>query len=104
MNRFGRVAVCGSISAYNEDPTKLPKATIMQPSIIFNEIKLEGFTVLRWSNPDRWPQAFADLAEWIRSGKGKRAKSHITKGFDKLFDAFIGVLKGENSGKAVVKV
>ncbi|CAK1547343.1 unnamed protein product [Leptosia nina] len=103
MNKYGRVAVCGSISAYNDDPEKLPKATILQPYIIFNELRIEGLTVNRWSNPDRWPKAIADLSEWIRGGK-IQARNHVTEGFDKLFDALIGVLTGDNFGKAVVKV
>lgn len=100
MNVYGRVSVCGSISAYNEDLTKLPKATILQPSLVFNQIKVEGFLVWRWNDQSK---AFAEIIPWIQSGKLK-VKEHVTEGFDKLFDAFIGMLAGENYGKAVVKV
>ncbi|GBP37200.1 Prostaglandin reductase 1 [Eumeta japonica] len=101
MNPFGRVSVCGSISSYNEDPTQMPKATILQPAVVSKQIKIEGFHVTRWLN--RWPEAFKELIEWIKSGK-MVAQEHVTDGFDNLYDAFVGMLAGENKGKAVVKV
>ncbi|XP_063534282.1 prostaglandin reductase 1-like [Cydia strobilella] len=99
MNSHGRVAVCGSISSYNE--SNMPKATIVQPSLVFKQLKVEGFIVSRWL--DRWPEAFADIIKWIETGK-LQARQHITEGFENLFDAFVGMLAGENCGKAVVKV
>lgn len=101
MNLYGRVAVCGSISAYNEDLLKGPKASILQPSIVSKELKIEGFIVSRWLS--RWPEAFADLVKWVKSGQLK-TREHVTEGFDKVYDAFVGMLAGENTGKAVVKV
>ncbi|XP_053621819.1 prostaglandin reductase 1-like [Plodia interpunctella] len=101
MNLYGRVAVCGSISGYNEDPDKIPKATMIQPALVAKQLKIEGFLVARWH--DRWAEAFADLARWISSGQIK-VEEHVTEGFDKVFDAFVGMLNGENQGKAVVKV
>ncbi|XP_053607501.1 prostaglandin reductase 1-like [Plodia interpunctella] len=101
INLFGRVSVCGSISSYNDDVNKLPKATIIQPSLVFKQLKVEGFLVSRWT--ERWPEAFKQLIEWIKVGQLK-AREHITEGYDHVFDAFIGMLAGENLGKAVVKV
>lgn len=99
MNLYGRVSVCGSISAYNED--KMPKASILQPSIVFRQLKVEGFIVWRWT--DRWMEALTQLAKWVGSGQ-ITAREHVTEGFDNLLDAFVGMLNGENTGKAVVKV
>ncbi|KAL0895519.1 hypothetical protein ABMA27_011628 [Loxostege sticticalis] len=101
MNSFGRVSVCGSISSYNEDPSKMPKATILQPSLVFKQLKVEGFMI--WSWDARWNEAYVELVKWIKSGQLK-TREHVTEGFDKLYDAFVGMLAGENSGKAVVKV
>ncbi|XP_046960844.1 prostaglandin reductase 1-like [Vanessa cardui] len=101
MNKRGRVVVCGSISSYNEDPTQLPKATILQPSILANELIIQGFTVVNYI--DRWPEAIDQMITWIKHGQLKSTE-HVTVGFDKLFDAFVGMLAGENIGKAVVKV
>lgn len=41
--------------------------------------------------------------QWVKEGKLKY-KEHITEGFDNTPDAFIGMFKGENTGKALVKV
>jgi prostaglandin reductase 1 len=101
MNMNGRVSVCGSISSYNDDMSALPKATIVQPSLVFKQLKVEGFLVWRWE--ERWFEALDNMAAWIRNGKVV-VKEHVTEGFDKLYDAFIGMLAGENFGKAVVKV
>ncbi|XP_052740170.1 prostaglandin reductase 1-like [Bicyclus anynana] len=99
MNTRGRVAVCGSISAYNEK--EVPKASILQPSLVFKELTIEGFNVYRWV--DRWTEGFTQLVAWIKGGQLKPTE-HVTEGFDKLYDAFVGMLAGENTGKAVVKV
>ncbi|XP_049869300.1 prostaglandin reductase 1-like [Pectinophora gossypiella] len=101
MNDYGRVAVCGAISAYNEDPTKIPKASILQPALVFRQLKIEGFLVWRWG--ERWTEGVTQLITWIKEGKLK-AREHITEGFDNIFDAFVGMLNGENTGKAVVKI
>ncbi|CAH0761934.1 unnamed protein product [Diatraea saccharalis] len=99
MNVRGRVAVCGSISAYND--TSLPEATILQTYLVFKQLKIEGFIVDRWLG--QWNVAFADIIGWIKSGKMK-TQEHVTEGFDNIYDAFVGMLQGENTGKAVVKI
>ncbi|KAL0841454.1 hypothetical protein ABMA28_015140 [Loxostege sticticalis] len=106
MRLRGRVTVCGSISAYNEkdlfDYSTLPKATIIQPFVLANQLKVKGFGYL-YVGFSRWSEAFNELTKWIKSGQLK-APEHITEGFDNLYDAFVGMLAGENFGKSVVKV
>ena len=102
---MGRVAVCGSISAYNENTNlalgNVPKATILQPVIVFKELKIEGFIVDRWL--DRWMEGIEKNLAWIREGK-LRYKETYTQGFDNTFKAFADMLRGANTGKAIVKV
>jgi len=100
MRSFGRVAVCGSISSYNADSSSLPKSTILQPVIVFNQLKVEGFIVTRWK--DRWNEGILQNLQWIREGK-LRYRETVIKGFENMFDAFIGMLRGENVGKAIVQ-
>ncbi|KAJ8729945.1 hypothetical protein PYW07_016983 [Mythimna separata] len=100
MNDNGRVSVCGAIGSYN-DMGNLPKATILQPALVFHQLKIEGFLVWRWL--DRQPEAFAEIVKWIHSGQLKPRET-ITEGFENIFDAFVGMLQGENSGKAVIKL
>lgn len=100
MRPFGRVAVCGSISSYDADATSLPKCTILQPAIVLNQLKVEGFIVTRWT--DRWSEGIMQNLQWIREGK-LRYRETVTKGFENMFDAFIGMMRGENIGKAIIK-
>lgn len=103
MNLYGRVSVCGSISGYNtmNETIEFPKATIVQPSIVFQQLKIEGFIVYRWT--DRWVEGITALRTWIEEGKLKYHET-ITDGFDNIPQAFIDMLRGKNTGKAVVRV
>ncbi|KRT78548.1 hypothetical protein AMK59_8752 [Oryctes borbonicus] len=101
MNRYGRISVCGSISSYNVKPWQLPKATIMQPSVVMNELEMKGFLVSTWKN--RWMEGINQNLKWLVDGK-LLYRETITNDFENMPKAFIGVLNGENIGKAIVKV
>lgn len=73
----------------------------MQPSIVSKELKIEGFVVQRWG--DRWQEGIKANLGWLQEGKLKY-KEKIYHGFDNMTDALNGLLRGENTGKAVVKV
>ncbi|NXD13181.1 PTGR1 reductase, partial [Nothocercus nigrocapillus] len=99
MKKYGRIAVCGAISLYNDlVPQKGP---YIQYPMIFQELHMEGFIVYRWNN--RWEEGQKALLKWVLEGKIKYHEQ-ITQGFDNMPAAFIGMLKGENLGKAIVKV
>jgi len=99
MNLFGRIAVCGSISAYNEiDP---PKGPYPFGDFIGKQLVMEGFVVKRWAK--EMPAAITELAKWMKEGKLKH-QEHITQGFENMTKAFFGLLKGENTGKAIVQI
>nr|CAD7458843.1 unnamed protein product [Timema tahoe] len=99
MNQGGRIAVCGSTSSYNA-VNKLPLAPVVQPALISKELKMEGFTVKRWN--DRWEEGIKQNIKWVKEGKLKYRET-VTEGFENMPKAFIGMLRGENTGKAVVK-
>lgn len=101
MNPYGRISVCGSISSYNSDYSSLPKCVLVQLPMVLNQLKMEGFIVRRWY--DRWLEGIQKNLQWIREGK-LQYKETITKGFENMFDAFTGMLKGQNIGKAIVQV
>ncbi|XP_057320103.1 prostaglandin reductase 1-like isoform X2 [Microplitis mediator] len=101
MNPYGRVSVCGSISAYNDSPDALPKCTVIQPAMVTQQLKIEGFLMLRWKN--RSMEAFEKNLQWIRQGKLVYRET-VTEGFENMFSAFLDMLRGGNFGKAVVKV
>ncbi|XP_047024309.1 prostaglandin reductase 1-like [Helicoverpa zea] len=103
MNQGGRVVVVGSISIYNDDYSNMPKVTMLQFAILSKQLKIQGFSIEDAEARKRQPDAHKQLLKWIKSGQLK-AREHITEGFENLYDAFVGVLKGENIGKAVVKL
>lgn len=62
---------------------------------------MEGFVVHRWA--DRWEEGIKQNLQWIKEGKLKY-KETITEGFENAFNAFVGMLQGDNTGKAIVKI
>ncbi|XP_061487817.1 prostaglandin reductase 1 [Rhineura floridana] len=99
MKKFGRIAVCGAISLYND--TVPQKGSYVQWPMIAKELCMEGFLVTRWDN--RKEEGLKALLEWVEQGKIK-CPEHVTEGFENMPAAFMGMLKGENIGKAIVKV
>lgn len=100
MKERGRISVCGSISAYNEDRQNIPVAPILQPSFVFKQLSMEGFIVTRWA--DSWDEGINYNLQLIQEGK-LIYRETVTEGFENIVEAFIGMLRGENLGKAVVK-
>lgn len=101
MKDRGRISVCGCISIYNADFKKLPQAPVLQPLLLRKQLKMEGFIVSRWH--DRWDEGIKQNLEWIKEGKLVYRET-VTEGFENMPKAFMGMLRGENVGKAVVKV
>lgn len=99
MKAFGRIAVCGGISIYNDStPQTGPYPHL---TMIFKQLKMEGFLVTRWQK--KFPEGVRRLLGWVREGK-LQCREHVTEGFENMPAAFMGILKGENTGKAIVKV
>ncbi|KAF1503131.1 Prostaglandin reductase 1, partial [Megadyptes antipodes antipodes] len=73
----------------------------VQVPMIFKELRMEGFIVTRWN--DRREEGLKALLKWVLEGKVK-CHEQVTEGFENMPMAFIGMLKGENLGKAIVKV
>ena len=97
MNAFGRIAMCGMISGYNGAPIPLA-----QPSLILqSRLTIEGFIVSE--HMDIWPQALTELGGMVASGKLKFRES-VAQGLAAAPEAFLGLLKGKNFGKQLVKL
>lgn len=75
--------------------------TTLQPAIVFKELKVEGFLVNRWL--DRWDEGINANMKWLQEDKIKYQEK-VYHGFDNMVEALVGILRGENTGKAVVKV
>ena len=97
MNAFSRMAVCGMIAGYDGQP--LP---MRYPALILTQrMRLEGFIVSE--HMDVWPQALQELTELVASGK-LRPRETIAQGIAAAPEAFLGMLKGKNLGKQLVKL
>uniref|UniRef100_A0A3B3C803 Prostaglandin reductase 1 n=1 Tax=Oryzias melastigma TaxID=30732 RepID=A0A3B3C803_ORYME len=90
MKYFGRVAVCGSISMYNDATPQIEVIYLY----IFNIKKNLNLTYL-----------CCELSEISLSLQGKlQCREHVTKGFENMPEAFMGMLQGDNTGKAIIAV
>ncbi len=99
MRPFGRIAACGMIEQYNAtEPPPGPPNMIMTVGL---SLKIQGFIVS--NHYDLLPKFFEDMGKWIKEGKMKW-KETIYDGIEKAPSAFIGLFKGENMGKALVRV
>ncbi|CAJ1086010.1 prostaglandin reductase 1 [Xyrichtys novacula] len=99
MKDFGRIAVCGAISTYNDsNPQTGPYPHFI---MIVKQLKMEGFMQTRWEH--KHPESLKRLMGWLKEGKLK-SREHVTKGFENMPAAFMGLLQGDNIGKAVVAV
>jgi NADPH-dependent curcumin reductase CurA len=97
MNAFGRIAVCGMIAGYNGAPVPLTYPAL----ILMNRLKVQGFIVSE--HMEFWPEALDELGRLVVTGK-LRARESITQGIEAAPEAFLGLLKGKNFGKQLVKL
>lgn len=98
LNAFARIPLCGLVSQYNATQ---PYAIRHFASLLINRVKLQGFIV--GEHADLRPQALEELGQLVATGKLKYRES-IAEGLDAAPRAFIGMLKGENLGKQLVKL
>jgi NADPH-dependent curcumin reductase CurA len=99
LNPHARIPLCGQISLYN-----LEKADVgprIQPLLLVNKALMKGFIVSDYAA--RFDEGITQLAQWFKQGKLKY-KENIVEGFENTIDAFLGLFKGENLGKQLVKV
>jgi NADPH-dependent curcumin reductase len=96
-NPFARIAVCGMIAGYDGQPLPLHNPAL----ILVNRIKVEGFIVSE--HMDVWPEALAELGALVGSGQF-RPRETIAQDIEAAPEAFLGLLKGKNFGKQLVKL
>ncbi|MBS0547204.1 MAG: NADP-dependent oxidoreductase [Proteobacteria bacterium] len=99
INFFGRVALCGSISQYNA--ASPPMGPRLLGTFVGKRVTLRGFIVTDFAG--LYGPAMRQMGEWIKAGKIKY-REDIVQGIDKAPRAFIGLLRGENFGKMLVKM
>jgi len=96
-NAFSRIALCGMIAGYNGDPIPMAAPQLL----LVNRVKIQGFIVSE--HMALWPQALAELGGLVATGKLKYRET-VAQGLAAAPEAFIGLLKGRNFGKQLVKL
>jgi NADPH:quinone reductase len=98
LNVGARIVICGQISQYN---LERPEPTFHPSLLIVYRARMEGFLVSDYAH--RFDEAAQRLARWVAEGK-IRWREDVTEGLENAPAAFMGMLRGENRGKALVKV
>lgn len=97
MNAFGRIALCGMIAGYNGAPLPMTYPAL----ILMSRLKVQGFIVSE--HMEVWPEALKELGTMVATGQ-LRARESIAPGLEAAPEAFLGLLKGKNFGKQLVKL
>jgi hypothetical protein len=97
MNAFGRIALCGMISGY--DGAAMPIADPRR--LLTQRLKLQGFIVS--DHLPLWPAALKELGDGVAEGRIKYRET-VARGLASAPEAFLGLLKGRNFGKQLVKL
>jgi NADPH-dependent curcumin reductase CurA len=103
LNNFARIPVCGLIAHYNA--TELPPGPdhvpLVMKEILIKRLTFRGFIV--WDFASQLPEFLADMSTWLREGKLKY-KEDITDGLENAPRELIGLLRGQNFGKKIIRV
>jgi NADPH-dependent curcumin reductase CurA len=103
LNNFARVPVCGLIAHYNVSelpagPNRVPQ---VMHSTLVKRLTFRGFIV--WDFASQYPDFLRDMSGWLREDRVKY-KEDITDGLENAPRELIGLLKGENFGKKIIRV
>jgi NADPH-dependent curcumin reductase len=102
LTTFARVPVCGLIAHYNDTEAAAPKwAPSLMRAILTKRLIIRGFIISDFAA--RQNDFLRDMASWVREGRVKYKES-VTEGLENAPAAFIGLLKGANFGKQLVRV
>jgi hypothetical protein len=102
LNPFARVAICGLIADYNASPGQMLKSAILNPGMfLVARFRMQGFIISDHLN--LWPEGLTALGGLVASGKLKYRES-VAEGLEAAPSAFIGMLKGHNFGKQLVRL
>ncbi|MGP4004031.1 NADP-dependent oxidoreductase [Streptomyces sp. 8N706] len=93
----GRITVCGMIAQYNAtEPTPAPRNLAL---VIGKRLRMQGMLVN--DHAALRPRFIEEVSAWIRSGELKYRET-VVEGIENGVEAFLGMLRGENTGKMIV--
>ncbi len=97
MNPFGRIALCGLISGYDGNPMPIHNLH----AVLSMRLLMQGFIVSE--HMEFWPQGLTELGQLVAEGKLKYRET-VSDGLASAPEAFMGLLRGKNFGKQLVKL
>ncbi|KAJ9650427.1 hypothetical protein H2198_010269 [Neophaeococcomyces mojaviensis] len=102
MKLFGRIVACGAISQYNNKTGEAygVKNTAM---MVRKRIRWQGFLVYDADIVQHQKARDENISKWIAEGSF-RSTDYITNGMDNAIEGFLGMLKGDNLGKSILKI
>jgi len=100
INRKARIVICGAISQYNNTTAVVGPKNYL--SLLVNRARMEGIVVFDYA--DRYPQAIAELAGYLRDGRMKSKEDVVTGGVAAFPEALNMLFSGRNFGKLVLQV
>jgi NADPH-dependent curcumin reductase CurA len=103
LNNFARVPVCGLIAHYNaaELPAGPDRVPLVMHDALVKRLTFRGFIVSDFAS--QFPEFLRDMSGWLREGRVKY-KEDVTDGLENAPRELIGLLKGENFGKKIIRV
>lgn len=103
LNNFARIPVCGLIAHYNATqlPTGPDRVPMVMHTILVKRLTFRGFIVTDFAA--QYPQFLNEVSGWLREGRIKY-REDITDGLENAPRQLIGLLKGENFGKKIIRV
>lgn len=99
INKHARIVVCGQISAYNAE--KSPVGPRPEWLVLTRSALMQGFIVSDFEK--RFPEGIEQMSKWLKEGKIQYRET-IIKGLENTPRALLGLFRGENIGKQIVKV
>ena len=94
-----RIAICGQISLYNLEENE--KGDRVGSTLLINQASMIGFLVFQFKS--RYQEGLSKLSQWLLDEKIKY-KEDIVSGIENAPDTFIGMMKGKNFGKLLIKI
>jgi hypothetical protein len=103
LNNFARVPVCGLIAQYNqtEPPAGPDRVPAVMMAALVKRLTFRGFIVGDFAA--QFPQFLAEMSTWLKEGKVKY-REDVTDGLENAPRELIGLLRGENFGKKIIRV
>jgi NADPH-dependent curcumin reductase CurA len=99
LRNYGRVIACGSVARYNDvEASPGPRNMFM---VVTKRLRIQGYIIT--DHYDRFREFYERAQEWVRDGR-LRYRETVVEGIENAPSAFLGLFRGDNIGKMLVKV